>query len=202
MPWPATSAAAARIRRSRRRSARGKTDPHREGGRGPLRGGLARRRRGRARAVADGPARDRRAADDADRRPGAGARRSRLHRGPEAAGNAPHRGAALAARARTRRAHRSRPGACDARRPCGRRPGRPRRPRRRVRFPGRCRCGRVRRHLRAGAGRRLEDRGRLRAARGADWTPTKRSPAGSCSASLESASEGTSSGASPRRRSS
>ena len=62
--WPATSAAAARIRRSRRRSARGKADPDREGGRGPLRGGLARRRGGRARAVAGGPARGRRPAGD------------------------------------------------------------------------------------------------------------------------------------------
>ena len=45
--WRATSAAAARTRRSRRRSARGETDPHRERGRGPVRGGLARRRGGR-----------------------------------------------------------------------------------------------------------------------------------------------------------
>ena len=60
--WPATSAAAAPIRRSRRRSARGATDPHREGGRGPLRGGLARRRGGSARAVARRAARGGRAA--------------------------------------------------------------------------------------------------------------------------------------------
>ncbi len=38
--WQGTSAVAAHIRRSRRRSARGATDPHREGGRGPVRGGL------------------------------------------------------------------------------------------------------------------------------------------------------------------
>ena len=50
--WPETSAAAARIRESRRRSRNGEADPHREGGRGPLRGGLARRRGGSARAVA------------------------------------------------------------------------------------------------------------------------------------------------------
>ena len=59
-PWRATSAAAARTRRSRRRFARGETDPHRERGRGPVRGGLARRRGGRARAVARRAARDRR----------------------------------------------------------------------------------------------------------------------------------------------
>ena len=47
--WRATSAAAAPIRESRRRSCIGETDPHREGGRGPLRGGLARRRGGSAR---------------------------------------------------------------------------------------------------------------------------------------------------------
>ena len=50
--WPATSAAAARIRESRRRSSRGETDPHREGSRGPLRERSGRRRRGRARPVA------------------------------------------------------------------------------------------------------------------------------------------------------
>ena len=50
--WPATSAAAARIRGSRRRSPRGKADQVREGGRGPLRGGLDARRGGRARPVA------------------------------------------------------------------------------------------------------------------------------------------------------
>ena len=67
MRWPATSAAAGRIRKSRRRSPRGKADPNREGGRGPLRGGLARRRGGRARAVAGRPARGRRAAGGAGR---------------------------------------------------------------------------------------------------------------------------------------
>ena len=53
--WQATSAVAARIRRSRRRFSRGKTDSHRERGRGPVRGGLDRRRGGSARAVARGP---------------------------------------------------------------------------------------------------------------------------------------------------
>ena len=76
--WPATSAAAAPTPRSRRRSARGATDPHREGGRGPVRGGLPRRRRGPARAVA----RRARATSSAGRRraptgsPGPAARRS------------------------------------------------------------------------------------------------------------------------------
>ena len=62
MQWQATSAAAARTRRSRRPSERGETDPHRERGRRTLRGGVARRRRGRARAVARRAARDRRPA--------------------------------------------------------------------------------------------------------------------------------------------
>ena len=53
----------------------GATDPHREGGRGPLRGGLARRRGGSARAVAGGPARRRRPAGAAPDGLGAGARR-------------------------------------------------------------------------------------------------------------------------------
>src|ERR1044072_315155 len=43
MQWRAPSAVAAPIARSRRRFARGKADPDGEGGRGPLRGGLARR---------------------------------------------------------------------------------------------------------------------------------------------------------------
>ena len=52
---PATSAAAAPIRASRRRSPAGAADQVREGGRGPLRGGLDARRRGRARPVAGRP---------------------------------------------------------------------------------------------------------------------------------------------------
>ena len=60
--WPGTSAAAGRIRTSRRRLRRGATDPDGEGGRGPVRGGLDGRRGGRARPVAGGPARGRRPA--------------------------------------------------------------------------------------------------------------------------------------------
>ena len=118
--WPATSAAAARIRRSRRRSPRGKADPHREGGRGPLRGGLARRRGGRARAVAGGPARDRRAARDAGDRAAARARRGALHRRPPAAGDAPRGGSPLPARARAREEDRRSSGR-STRRACARR---------------------------------------------------------------------------------
>ena len=167
--WPATSAAAARIRRSRRRFARGKTDPHREGSRRPLRGGLARRRRGRARAVARRPARDRRPAGDAHRRPRARARRGRVHRRPAAAGDAAHRRAALAVRARSGRAHRPRAGARAARRACSGRAGR------RSTcsidecgFQGAAVAAVCADTLRAGARGASRDRGRLRAARGAD----------------------------------
>ena len=97
----------------------GTTDPHREGSRRPARGGLARRRGGRARAVARRPARDRRPPGDADRRPGARARRGPLHRRPEAAGDAARCGAALAACARAREADRPRGRARRAR--CARR---------------------------------------------------------------------------------
>ena len=63
-----------------------------------------------------GPARDRRPAGGADRRARARPRRSRLHRRPAAAGDAPHRGAALALRACPRPQHRPRAGARAARR--------------------------------------------------------------------------------------
>ena len=100
--WPATSAAAARTRRSRRRSPRGKTDPDREGGRGPLRGGLARRRRGRARPVAGGPAR-RSSASRRTRIDGLQRARgeARVHGRPPAPRDAP-RGRAALARTRAR----------------------------------------------------------------------------------------------------
>ena len=101
--WPETSAAAAPIRRSRRRFARGATDPHREGGRGPVRGGLARRRRGRARAVA-GRARATSSAGPPPRIDGhARARGEAPFTGDlRLPGHAPHGGAPHPARARAR----------------------------------------------------------------------------------------------------
>ena len=100
--WPATSVAAARIRRSRRRSRRGKADPNRERSGGPVRGGLARRRGRHARAVARGPARCRREARHAGHRPAPRPRRGALHGRPQAARDAPCGRPSLPARARAR----------------------------------------------------------------------------------------------------
>ena len=199
----ATSAAAARIRRSRRRFARGKTDPHREGGRRPVRGGLARRRGGRARAVAGRAAHDRRAAGDAHRRARAGARRSRLHRRPDSCpGCCTPR--CCARRTRTRASTRIdlAPALAHAGRARGARPGRDRRARRGVRLPGRRGRGRLRRHVRAGARRARRDRRRLRAARGAARSRRGGRARAAASASRACASAATSSAASRRPTSS
>ena len=85
---------------------RGATDPHREGGRGPVRGGLARRRGGSARAVARRPARRRRPPGGPQDRARAGPRRGALHRRHPAARDAAGGDPALAVRARAREADR------------------------------------------------------------------------------------------------
>ena len=67
------------FRTSRRRLRRGEADPHGEGGRGPVRGGLDGRRGGRTRPVAGGAARRRRPAGAAPGRARARPRRGPLH---------------------------------------------------------------------------------------------------------------------------
>ena len=79
MRWRATSAAAAPIPGSRRRSRPGAADQDGEGGRGPLRGGVDARRGGRARAVAGRAGRGRRPARAPRRRVREGPRHGPLH---------------------------------------------------------------------------------------------------------------------------
>ena len=139
----------------------GKADPYREGGRGPLRGGLARRRGRRARAVARRPARDRRASGAAGDRAHARARRGALHGRSQAARDAARGRSQVPARARAREDDLARTGAGRsgrARRGRPRRRGRPHRRARPRRPGGRGRCGG---HDRAGTGGGRADRRRV-----------------------------------------